>query len=301
LINPVFKFIEIAPGYRELDISLWFLIFLSFFFGVIVGDAGYGAIYFALTLFFHRKSGHKIKDKSVIYLFYVFSLCAVIWGLLSGTIFGTAWLRGRFSPLVPALADDKFVRRLFFLVGATHLSIAHIWKIIIQLPSFIALTEVGWICILWASFFLARTLLLGDSLPPWNMILIISGCALVVFYSNPRKNIVNRILAGLGTLALNLMNNFTDVVSYIRLFAVGLAGVAVANAFNTMASSVAGMGVLSVILGGLILIAGHGLNIILGPMSVLVHGVRLNVLEFCMHLDVKWSGFAYKPLKEESV
>jgi len=302
LINPVFKFIEIVPGYREFDISLWFLIFLSFFFGVIIGDAGYGTIYFALTLFAHRKFGHRIKDKTVIYLFYVFSLCAITWGLLSGTILGTAWLKGRFNPLVPALADDKFVRRLFFLVGATHLSIAHIWRIIVQFPSFVALTEVGWICILWSAFFLTRSLLLGDGLPSWIMILIMVGCALVVFYSNPRKNIVNRILAGLGTLVLNLMNNFTDVVSYIRLFAVGLAGVAVANAFNTMASSVAGMGIFSVILGGLILIAGHGLNIIiLGPMSVLVHGVRLNVLEFCMHLDVKWNGFAYNPLREQNL
>jgi len=41
------------------------------------------------------------------------------------------------------------------------------------------------------------------------------------------------------------------------------------------------------------------LNILLGPMSVLVHGVRLNVLEFCGHADVKWSGFEYRPLKEE--
>ena len=91
------------------------------------------------------------------------------------------------------------------------------------------------------------------------------------------------------------MNNFTDVVSYVRLFAVGLAGVAIADAFNVMAFGSAAKGIGAIIGGVLILIAGHTLNFVLGPMSVLVHGVRLNVLEFCSHANVSWSGFAYKP------
>jgi V/A-type H+-transporting ATPase subunit I len=104
---------------------------------------------------------------------------------------------------------------------------------------------------------------------------------------------------GLGTIALGLMNNFTDVVSYVRLFAVGLAGFAIADAFNAMAAGINNGGLFAAVMSAVILSAGHGLNLVLGPMSVLVHGVRLNVLEFSGHANVAWSGFEYKPLKEE--
>ena len=124
---------------------------------------------------------------------------------------------------------------------------------------------------------------------------------LVLFFTNPRKNIIKGIGQGLGNLLLNLINNFTDIVSYIRLFAVGLATVAVADSFNKMAMEV-GFGSLAAgLLTAFILLLGHSLNILLGPMSILVHGVRLNVLEFCNHLDIKWSGFSYRPLKEEGI
>ena len=93
------------------------------------------------------------------------------------------------------------------------------------------------------------------------------------------------------------MNNITDVISYMRLFAVGLAGLAIAETTNTMASGF-GTGVIAVVARVVILIIGHGLNIILGIISVLVHGVRLNVLEFSGHANVTWSGSAFEPFKE---
>jgi V/A-type H+/Na+-transporting ATPase subunit I len=122
-----------------------------------------------------------------------------------------------------------------------------------------------------------------------------AGMALIVLFISPRKNFLASIGSGLGALALGIMGNFGDVVSYIRLFAVGLAGVAVADSVNLLA---AGAGS-NLIAKALILFVGHSINIILGPISVLVHGVRLNVLEFSLlHGNVTWSGLAYKPLKE---
>ena len=100
-------------------------------------------------------------------------------------------------------------------------------------------------------------------------------------------------------MLLNFVNSFTDIVSYIRLFAVGLATVAIADAFNKMAMGIGFNSVLTGLATALILLLGHTLNIILGPLAVLVHGVRLNVLEFCNHVDIRWSGFSYKPLREE--
>lgn len=300
IIAPVFRMIEIVPGYRELDISLWFLIFFSVFFGILIGDAGYGAVYFLFTLIAQRKFGAKLKDKSVFALFYILSLCAVTWGLLSGTIFGQAWLPEHLKPLIPALRSDSKVQSLCFLIGALHLNIAHLWRFAIKMPSLSALAELGWALILWVAFFLARTLILSYPFPVFATWLLIGGLGLVLLFSSPQKNILKGIGAGLGVLLLNLVNNFTDIVSYIRLFAVGLATVAIADAFNAMAMGIGYNNIFSGVATSLILVLGHLLNIVLGPLSMLVHGVRLNVLEFSSHLDVKWSGIAYRPLRENA-
>lgn len=296
IISPVFKAIELVPGYHELDISFWFLIFFSVFFGMIIGDAGYGIIFSALTFIAQLKWGKKVSGAGPFVLLYLLSGCAVIWGFLTGTFFGQEWLSGLFGPPVPALRSNKNIQELCFFLGALHLSIAHCWRALIKLPSLKALSEAGWLLILWGAFFLARLLILRDVFPVFGKWFFAGGAALVVLFTSPRKDILKGVGAGLGDLFLNLINNFTDIVSYIRLFAVGMATVAVADSFNRMASGVGFGSVVSGGLAALILLLGHSLNILLGPMSILVHGVRLNVLEFCGHLNIKWSGFAYKPL-----
>lgn len=299
IIAPVFKLIEVVPGYKELDISLPFLIFLSIFFGMLIGDSGYGAVYLALTILARRKWGKKTKDRSVFFLFYGLSLWAIAWGLLTGVFFGQSWLAGiGWKPLVPALKDAKNIQAFCFFLGALHLSVAHSWKAALKFPLLTALSEIGWIFVLWTAFFLARSLILGDAFPVFAKWLFLAGISLVVLFTGPQKNILKAIGSGLGAAALNLMNNFTDVVSYVRLFAVGLAGVAIADAFNSMAAGVGKGGVINSLIVLIILFVGHALNLVLGLMSVLVHGVRLNVLEFCGHAGISWSGRTYKPFKE---
>ncbi len=299
IINPVFRVIEVIPGYKELDISLWFLIFFSIFFGILIGDAGYGAVYFLFTLLAQKKWQKNFQDRSVFILLYILSGCAVTWGLLTATFFGQEWLPAWFKPLMPFLRNDKNMQAFCFFLGALHLSIAHGWRAMIKFPALSFLADIGWTLILWTVFFIAKMLVLGDALPEFYLYLLVPGILFVVFFSHPQKNIIKAFGSGLGALLLNIMNNFTDVVSYIRLFAVGLATLAVADAFNNMASDIGFSSLASGFLTSIILLVGHILNIILGPLSILVHGVRLNVLEFCSHLDIKWSGFSYKPLTEK--
>lgn len=299
LINPVFKLLEVVPGYRELDISVPFLIFLSIFFGILIGDAGYGLVYLLLTFWFQRKYGRKASLKAVFLLFYILSSCAIVWGLLTGTFFGQEWLvKAGFKPLVPSLNEINTMLGFCFFLGALHLSIAHAWRAVLKFPSLAAFADTGWICVLWSAYLVAKTLIIGAGFPAFGKWLLIAGIAQVILFTSPQKNILKSVGSGLGALALSLMNNFTDVVSYMRLFAVGLATVAIANTFNSLAAGIEKNNIFALFLSLVIILVGHGLNILLGPMSVLVHGVRLNVLEFCSHIDVKWSGFAYKPLKE---
>jgi len=300
LMQPIFRLLEIVPGYHELDISPVFLVFFSLFFGMLIGDAGYGLVYFLLTLWLHKKFSSKSVDKTVFFLFYLLSFCAIIWGLLTGTFFGQAWLAGKgFKALLPALNDAKIAQRFCFFLGALQLSIAHAWRMGLKLPSLKALADLGWIGVLWTAFFLANTLILGDNFPACGIWLVSASLALVVIFTNPQKNIFKSVASGLGTVALSLMNNFTDVVSYVRLFAVGLAGVAIADTFNAMAFGIGKANFFTLILSGFVIVAGHALNLVLGPMSVIVHGIRLNVLEFSGHANVSWSGSSYKPLKKD--
>ncbi len=298
LIKPVFGMINVLPGYHELDISAVFLVFFSIFFGILIGDAGYGLVFALATFFAQVKWGAQLKDKTPFFLMYVLSLCTIVWGVLTGTFFGQEWISGVFKPLSPWLADGYHVQSLCFFLGALHLSIAHCWRAVLKLPSLTALAEAGWLSLIWGMFFVARKLIIGAGMPGWAMNLFFVGPPLVVLFTKPNKNPLLAIGPGLGDLALNAINTFTDVVSYIRLFAVGLATVAVADAFNTMALGIGFNNIIAGIITALILVIGHLFNIILGAMAILVHGLRLNVLEFSNHLNLEWAGFRYHPLKK---
>jgi len=296
-ISPLFKVLDVTPGYKELDVSPLVLIFFSIFFAMIIGDAGYGLLFLFLTAYAHKKMGKKIHDKTAFFLLYVLSSCTILWGLLTGTFFGQEWnLKAGLKPLVPALTDTKVLQAFCFFLGALHLTLAHLWRALRQFPALTAGAEIGWIAVIWAAFFLAKTLVLGDMFPFFGKWLIIGGVTLVIFFSSPQRNILKTIAKGIASVALSLVNNFTDVVSYIRLFAVGLATVAIADTVNTLAVSAGGGNWL---ISAPILLLGHTINFVLGPVGVLVHGVRLNVLEFSSHIGVTWSGAKYQPLKEK--
>lgn len=297
IIKPMFDIIKTIPGYREVDISFWFLLFFSIFFGMLVGDAGYGIVFFLANLFCHIKFGRKIKDRSIFFLMYVLSICAAAWGILTGTFFGQSWLTQKVSPLLPFLRDNANVQALCFFLGAFHLSIAHAWRFMRKMPSLKAFSEAGWICVLWAAYFLARSLILGKVFPPAGKELFIIGTVLIILCTNPTRNIFKTVGFGIGDFLLHVVNTFTDLVSYIRLFAVGAATVAVADAFNQMALGIGWGSALAGFLTAFVLLFGHTLNILLGAMAVLVHGVRLNVLEFSSHLNMEWSGIEYSPFK----
>ena len=293
IIKPMFDIIGTIPGYKEVDISLHFLIFFSIFFGMLIGDVGYGLTYFLIALIAQRKF-KAIKDKSIFFLTYVLAGCAIIWGLLTGVFFGPhPWIK----PLMPYFTDNTNVQAFCFLIGAVQLSMAHIWKILRKFPSLKVLSDAGWICVLWAAYFLAKSLILNFEFPGFGKWIFIAGSVLIILFTNPVKNIFAGIGAGLGDFLLKLVNSFADIVSYIRLFAVGLAGVAIADAFNQIASGIGAGSILNGLLSGFVLFSGHTLNLALGILSILVHGVRLNVLEFSGHMDMEWSGVEYAPFK----
>ncbi len=296
LIEPVYNMMNIIPGYRELDISPFFLIFFTIFFGMLVGDAGYGLIFLLLTLFAHWKYGKKMPNKIFFYLTYVLSTVTIIWGLLTGTVFGTLLFSQIFKPVLPWLTKIENVQLLCFALGAVHLTISHLWRFINKLSKPMGmLSEIGWITLLWVAFFLAKVLILGS--PFSTSIIFFAVMAILLIAADI---IVQRQEVGsnLFLLFFSVIGAFTDVVSYIRLFAVGLATVSIADAFNQIALGIGFQNIFKAVLASIVLVFVHlFLNLILAILGVLVHGLRLNILEFSSHLNLEWTGIKYEPLR----
>ena len=315
LIAPVFDILGTVPGYREYDISFWFLGFFTIFFAMIIGDAGYGC------LFLLAAAGLTVKSKKpsdAVQLLWVLSIATIIWGAMTGTWFG---LEGAMKvPLLRSLVVPTFaiypqyfnvtttqqqnsIMKFCFILGTIQLSLACVMNIRRKTRekdlSWVA--DLGWLSAICALYFVVLYLVVGEQidLAPVAVIVLI-GFVLVVCFGgmSPDKTFVQGLKSSLAdafTVFLNTISAFGNIMSYIRLFAVGMASLAIAQSFNSMALSLKGP---LVVVGVLILLVGHGLNIVMGLLSVVVHGVRLNLLEFSGQLGMEWTGIAYAPFKK---
>ena len=317
-IKAVFKGINILPGYAEADVSVVFMLFFSLFFAMIIGDAGYGAIFLGLTWLARKK-----LPKDAVRLLTVTSSCTIVWGLVTGTIFGISpdiLARAGFDKIqIPFLTDPaksaQNIMGLCFLVGTIHLTIGHFWNVLdlIRARKLKALEQIGWTLTTWFMFLLADDMVLKGNMLSYLHLSVpaaaalwkgmtyafVGGIVLIVLFMMPPKEIKDGWF-NLALLPLNLVSNFTDVVSYVRLYAVGTAGFAVANAFNTMIFS-GEMAWWRLLLGAVLAFLAHTLNVLLSTMGVLVHGIRLNTLEFSNHKGISWSGSPYRPFAKPEV
>ncbi|MDD3117606.1 MAG: hypothetical protein PHQ27_00355 [Victivallales bacterium] len=306
IIEPMMKFLGIAPGYDEMDVSICFLFFLSIFFGMILGDAGYGLLIFIPATI----AGFKLRQPEVrrgLRLMQVFGAVTIIWGWLTGAWFGLDasrlphFMRGIHWFTDPATRDSH-IQLLCFTLAIMHLTTGRLWKAIIHWGSIRAvLGEIGWTLILWGNFFLTLKLLVFPGpIHDFILYLYIAGLALVVLFG------VNwRDMGEVFNFPFGVIGTFVDILSYIRLYAVGMSGMYIASSFNGMAGDIFSLAsspatmALFIVVGVLILLIGHGLNLALCFMGVLVHGVRLNTLEFSNHIGLRWAGRPYKAFSKQ--
>ncbi len=289
LSKPALNVIEILPGFKELDVSAVFLIFFTFFFAMLIGDAAYGAIFMAGTILAHIKMKN-VADKTAFYLMYLLTGGTIVWGVLTGTYFGQQWLPSTVDAIVPWLNNANNVQWLCFTVAVVHLSLARIWAAQVKFPSITFLSEVGWLLIVWGMYFVANMFVLNQPLPGYALWFLSVGIPLALIFMFPFKQI-GKLGQEIIPFILGVIGAGTDIISYIRLFAVGLATVAVADAANSMPAAL-GAG------GYVLMVFLHALNLILAAMAILVHAIRLNVLEFSGHLGLEWVGFKYDPFKK---
>ena len=296
----LFDGLGIAPAYNEADVSVPFMCYFSLFFAMLVGDGAYGAIFLAATLALRKK-----LPRSWFILLTVFSTATVAWGLLSNTWFGAGLPWCANWPTVKWLADPSYgnMMLLCFTIGVSHLMLARIWNGVCRAPDSTSLAEFGWAGVLLFMYFVTNSIVGIFPAIPKAMFWVFGVSLVLVFGFTVKPSELKTRGAELGMLPLNIMSALGDIISYVRLFAVGLASVKVAENFNSMATDlVAGadaawMKALMSVAMVAILVVGHGLNLAMAGLSILVHAVRLNTLEFSNHKGVSWAGYAYRPFK----
>ncbi len=313
-VQPLYDALGLVQGYREKDISLYFLVFMALFFAMILGDAGYGLLLLLGGVALNVKS-RKCSDMNA--LLYIFSGATVVWGALTGTWFGSEIILEKLSFLkifvIPELTnfpemfnmDSTVVQNnmmsFCFSLGAIHLGLARALCIVekIKNKDISLLSDCGWLLNTVLLYLLSLYLVVDADVPLGKIAAGVGvGFVLVCLFAScePGKPLGQGIKESLGSFFTNFLDTiscFSNVMSYIRLFAVGLASLAIAQSFNGMAEGV--MSGFTIPLGILILILGHAVNLVMGFLSIIVHGVRLNIMEFSGQVGVEWSGYKYEP------
>ena len=336
LIYPLTDFLGTVPGYFEYDMSGWFLAFILIFFGIIFGDGGYGLFICGVAAIPIIKSlVAKRQIPSAFLLIGLFGLSTVFWGTLTCTWFGLApeqlpaWLKALSIPVISNVNADKIwqlpwttqgvglttaqnLQIFCFTLALIQLTVAHIKGVKRNRKSLKLLGDIGSILQLMGIYYVVLSLVVNAEVFSFGLVvggipvgtvaivLIAVGFILSFVFSNYEGSIIKSILSSLTNIVsvlLGVVNVFSDIVSYIRLWAVGLAGAAISATVNELAGPLFG-NFLFMILAIVLLVFGHGLNMILNVLSVIVHGIRLNTLEFSSHLDMSWSGHKFKPFEE---
>jgi V/A-type H+-transporting ATPase subunit I len=319
LIYPLTDFLETVPGYNEVDISGWFLLFFCVFFGMIFGDAGYGFLLMLIGIIGAAKTAKK-GVPAALKMLLLLSFSNIVWGVITCTWFGidAAKLPGVLRLIsVPPISNataalsaeskalvDQNLQIVCFSLALLQLGVAHIKGIVRNIRSLRLFGELGALAMLVGMFNVVLSLVVSNAyrrIPflPQSLYLIIGGFVLTFIFAGYEGSVAKSVLSSLKNIIsviLGITNVFSDIMSYIRLWAVGLAGASISATVNTMAGPL--LGNFLIFLGIILLVFGHGLNVILNVLSVLVHGVRLNTLEFSGHLGLTWSGTAYRPFSK---
>jgi V/A-type H+/Na+-transporting ATPase subunit I len=311
--NPFAKLFELVgslyslPSYREIDLTPFFAPFFMLFFGFCLGDAGYGLLMMIATLILRAKA--KPNMKPIWTLGFLFGVSTVIMGLIGGTVFGIMLVDLNFSWLESfkkimlnqnQLMIFSIALGVIQIVFGMCLKVARTMKI---KGLRYALSTIGWIIIILGvggSFGLSSQKLISPEMGKFSMIGFGSiGAILALFFNSPGKNLFLNFGLGLWDAYGTVTGLLGDVLSYIRLFALGLSSAVLGSVFNQLAFELTGSTpVLSQLLTVLILLVGHSINFFMAALGSFVHPLRLTFVEFYKNTGFEGGGKKYQPFEQ---
>lgn len=262
------------PKVGSLDPDFMMAPFHFIFFGMMLSDAGYGLVltvllYAVLRLFKPRDSAGKL-----VTVIFFGGISTVLWGILFGGWFGLEWHPLLFVPMKEPLK----MLALCFGLGALHLVTGMCMKMYLlvkrgQIWAAI-FDEASWL-VLFAGLFL-MALLPGEI---GKDMAILGAGIIIVTGGRKKKNMFAKLFGGLLSL-YNISGYVSDLLSYSRLFALGLATGVIAMVINTIAKMLWEAGTVGIVIAVFVLVGGHFFNILINVLGSFVHTSRLQYIEF---------------------
>jgi V/A-type H+/Na+-transporting ATPase subunit I len=285
-----------TPSYWLCDPSPVVFFSFSLFFAMIMSDAGYGLLLALFTLAIWKRMGTSVAARRWRVIGAWMSGLTVGYGILVGSYFGVEPKNAFLKSL--HLIDMKNYNQMMLmsaLIGGIHVIVANLLNAWRYGRNHKALAPVGWAIVISC----AMTLLIGskaDSVIAMQIgkVGLGVGFLLIVLFTAADEPAGKRILGGLLGLT-KVTSAFGDVLSYLRLFALGLASASLAGVFNEMAGNLyRKSAAFGLVLAIGVLLFGHIVNLLLSISSGFIHGLRLNVIEF-FNWGVQEEGNAYRP------
>lgn len=294
-----------TPGYWTWDPSGIVFVSFAIFFAMIMADAGYSAVMGLGLLAYWRRLGRSESGRRFRPLLAAIVGASLAYGVLIGSYFGVTPAPESFLGRLHLLDfnNSNLMMGLSVLVGASHVIMANILDSRRYADRRDGLAPIGWACVVGGGLMYGC----GTAIPAAALLKTVGaagavlGLLLIVGFTAWREKPGKRLLSGLLGLT-KFSGAFGDVLSYLRLFALGLASASLAMAFNDMAAGIqSSVPRVGGFLALLVLVFGHTLNLLLGISSGVIHGLRLNVIEF-FNWALKDEGRHFRPFRrrEES-
>ncbi|MFR9653228.1 MAG: V-type ATP synthase subunit I [Rikenellaceae bacterium] len=302
------------PKYGTIDLTPFFAPFYMLFFAICLCDAGYGLMITLAGLALYKKGGEKLRPAS--WLTILCGSTAVVFGFLANSFFGM-----EISSL-PLFANFKFIdfQLQFFsasmAIGMIQILFGMMINIYVSTKAFglrAALGTIGWFLLVFSGALSYALTVMGvagfgfDSVPFYAMISV--ALVLMFFFNSPDKNIFANFGIGLWQTYDHITGFLSDILSYIRLFAIGLSGGVLALVFNQLAVGITGLDqgiegqpiyvvIIQVIFASLILLLGHSINLFMSTITSFVHPMRLTFVEFYKNAGFEMGTRKFDPLKK---
>lgn len=290
------------PKYGERDLTPYFAPFYMLFFGLCLGDMGYGLV----LLIGAALAKLKFKEyRNYLTLIQFLGLGAVLMAALPGVIFGT-----KINEILP-LSDN--IKNIFFsdlkmfwfaiIFGLFQIIVAKLINAIDLIKNkglTYGFNSIGWIIlIIWGGFKYASTMVDSLNIPQFYNYVALAALLMIVLFSSDSKNPFARL--GMGAIALyHVTSIFGDMLSYIRLFGLGTAGAILGMVVNSVALSMTGIPYVGWIFTIIMLLFGHVAVLLLSSLGAFVHPMRLTFVEFYKNAEFSGGGRAYNPLSKKN-
>ena len=296
------------PKYGTMDLTPFFAPFYMLFFGICLNDAGYGAILALLGAWMLSRNRKPGMMRQAAWFATLCGVMTILFGLLCGSFFGinmNTWF-----PSVKFLDFQGQFFSIALVIGVVQIlfgMLLNIWMTVRCFGFGRALGLLGWFIILVSCCLAMGLPMAGLAIPGFTAGSVAFyaalgvGGVLMLLLNNPKRNPLINLGAGLWDLYNNLTGLLSDVLSYIRLFAIGLSGGVLALVFNTLASGFVPEGaniVVRLLIMIPILLIGHGINLFMSTISSFVHPLRLTFVEFFKNAGFEMAPRNFDPIRK---